>query len=110
MTTSEPARHAMYARLQQVLGPEHANTLMTYLPQHRSDEVATKSDIEHLGSKFEHLETRFDRLEARFDGLETRFDHFQDVVRDQQKFYVGVTVGSMTALTAIFSLVVGMLG
>jgi hypothetical protein len=107
----------MYARLQQVLGPKHADTLMTYLPQHRSDEVATRGDIVHLGSKFEHLEskfehleTRFDRVEARFDGLETRFDHFQDVVRDQQRFYVGVTVGSMTALTAIFSLVVGMLG
>jgi hypothetical protein len=31
------------------------------------------------------------------------------IVRDQQKFYVGTVVGSMTALTAIFSLVVGML-
>jgi hypothetical protein len=31
------------------------------------------------------------------------------VVRDQQKFYVGTVIGSMTALTVIFSLVVGLL-
>jgi hypothetical protein len=61
---------------------------MTYLPQNRSDETATKDDIA--------------RLEARFDRLE-------NIVRDQQKFYVGTVVGSMTALTAIFSVVVGML-
>jgi hypothetical protein len=88
MTYREPARHALYAELQHVLGPEHADTLMTYLPPHRSDEAATKDDIA--------------RLDARFDRLE-------DIVRDQQKFYVGTVVGSMTALTAIFSLVVGML-
>lgn len=88
MTSREPARHALYAELQHVLGHEHADTLMTYLPQHRSDEAATKDDIT--------------RLEARFDRLE-------DIVRDQQKFYVGAIVGSMTALTAIFSVIVGML-
>jgi hypothetical protein len=88
MTSREPARHALYAELQHVLGHEHADTLMTYLPHHRSDEAATKDDIT--------------RLEACFDRLE-------DIVRDQQKFYVGAIVGSMTALTAIFSVVVGML-
>jgi hypothetical protein len=88
MASQEPARHGLYAELQHVLGPEHADTLMAYLPQHRSEEVATKDDIA--------------RLEARFDRLE-------DIVRDQQKFYVGTVVGSMTALTAIFSVVVGLI-
>jgi hypothetical protein len=31
-------------------GPEHADTLMTHLPQHQSDQVATKSDIGVLKS------------------------------------------------------------
>ncbi|MGH8944918.1 MAG: hypothetical protein ACRDVL_02070 [Acidimicrobiia bacterium] len=96
MSDSEPARHALYSRLQNVLGDEHADTLMTYLPTDHSDEVATKADIGNL-------EDRFDRLEDRFDRLE-------DLVRDQQRFYVATTVGSMTALTGIFSLVVAMLG
>lgn len=89
MAESEPARHALYSRLQTVLGDEHADTLMTYLPRERSDEVATKSDI------------------AR---LEDRFDRLEDIVHAQQRFYVATTVGSMTALTAIFSLVVAMVG
>lgn len=68
---------------------------MTYLPQHRSEEAATKGDIAELKDRFDRLEGRFDRLE--------------DIVRDQQKFYVATVVGSMTALTGIFSVVVGLL-
>lgn len=100
MAESEPARHALYSRLQTVLGDEHADTLMTYLPRYHSDEVATKADIARL-------EERFD---GRFASLENRFDRLEDLVRDQQRFYVATTVGSMTALTAVFSLVVTMLG
>ena len=88
MSTLEPARHALYSELQHVLGPDHADTLMTYLPRDRSEEVATKADI------------------AR---LESRFDRLEDIVRDQQKFYVVTVVGSMTALTGIFAVVVGLL-
>jgi hypothetical protein len=62
---------------------------MTHLPLQPADEVATKADIAHL-------EARFDRLEVRFDQL--------------QRTLVLTVVGSMTALTAIFTLVVGLLG
>lgn len=89
MSPSESARHALYTRLEDVLGAEHADTLMTSLPRGGSGEVATKGDIAHL-------EGRFDRLEERLERM--------------QRFYVGTTVGSMTALTAIFSLVVSFLG
>lgn len=68
-------------------------TLMTHLPRHRSDEVATKGDIARL-------EARFDRLEDR---LSSRIDHLQ------RTLVVSIVV-SMTALTAIFSLVVSFLG
>ena len=85
MSSVEPARHSLYSRLEEVLGPEHAETLMTHLPLHQADEVATKADIARL-------EARFDRLEARLDQM--------------QRTYVVTTVGSLTALTAIFTLVV----
>lgn len=85
MSSVEPARHSLYSRLESVLGPEHAETLMTYLPRHEADEVATKGDIA--------------RLEARFDRLDNRLDQMQ-------RTYVVTTVGSLSALTAIFSLVV----
>jgi hypothetical protein len=82
-----------------VLGSEHADTLMTHLPQRQSDQAATKSDIAMIRSEMADF-----KAEVRADIKE-----LSGVVRDQQKFYVGTVVGSMTALTAIFSLVVGML-
>jgi hypothetical protein len=89
MSSVEPARHSLYSRLEDVLGAEHADTLMTYLPRTTADEVATKRDIARL-------EARFDRFEERF---ETRLDALQ-------RTFVVAVVASMTALTGIFSLVV----
>jgi hypothetical protein len=45
---------------------------------------------------------RFDGLEARFDRMDERFDR-------SQRFYVGVTFATLTAMTAIFSVVVTLL-
>jgi hypothetical protein len=89
MSATEPARHALYSQLQEVLGADHADTLMTYLPHHGSDKAATKTDI-----------TR----------LEDRFDRLEDIVREQQRFYVGTMMAGMTALTTAFSVVVLLLG
>ena len=65
---------------------------MTYLPEHRGDEVATKTDIHAL-------EKRFDRLDARFDRLEEKLDTWQRATPT-------AIVASMVGMTAIFSLVV----
>ena len=92
MSTREAARHALYSELERVIGPEHADTLMTHLPLHQSDQVATKSDISDLKAE-----------------LKADLKELKDIVREQQRFYVATVVGSMTALTAIFSLVVGLL-
>ncbi len=92
MPTVEASRHALFSRLEEVLGHDHAETLMTHLPQHKSDEAATKGDIAVLG-------TRFDKLEARFDRMEDRLDR-------HQRFFVATTFGTLTAMTAIFSFVV----
>lgn len=88
--------------MEHVLGPEHADTLMTYLPQDRNDQVATKSDVAAVRDAIHQLGDRFDRLEDRFDRLEV-------TMRDQLKTYTLTTVGSMTALTAIFALLVGLI-
>ena len=106
MSAREPARHALYARLENVLGLEHADTLMTHLPQHQSDQVATKSDITMLKSDIAMFRSEMAcfKTEVRVDIKELR-----GILREQQKFFVGTVVGSMTALTVIFSLVVGLL-
>lgn len=54
MSVDERARHELHARLDELLGPEPAGTLMSYLPPVGWADVATKRDLE----SFEH------RLEA----------------------------------------------
>ena len=106
MSSVEPARHALYSVLQDVLGEEHADTLMTHLPQHRSDEVATGDDIARLETRFDRMDDRFDRMEDRIDQLAIEVREVNGVMRDQLRIYSLGTIGAMTALTAIFSVVV----
>lgn len=118
MASNDAARHGLYAQLEHVLGNDHADTLMAYLPRDRADEVASKSDIarleERLNTRFDAIDARFDQMEgrtdARFDRMDDRIDRMDDRMDQMQRFYVGTMVGSMTALTAIFSLVVAFLG
>lgn len=118
MATNDAARHGLYAQLEHVLGNDHARTLMSYLPRAPSEEIATKADIERLSERFDarfiSIDERFDRLEAKFDRMEARFDRrfaqMDDRMDRMQRFYVGTTVWSMTALTGVFSLVVAFFG
>ncbi len=68
MAVDERSRRAMRSRLEEVLGEEHATTLMEYLPP---EEVATKRDLEGLE---ERLTLRFSGVEGRMDGLNGRMD------------------------------------
>jgi len=91
MSNAEPARHALYAELERVLGVDHAETLMTHLPQHTSDDAATKGDIALLDARFDRMEDRFDRMEDRIDKM--------------QRNFLTVSFGTLTAMTAIFALI-----
>ena len=94
-TATPDARHALYAVLEDVLGHEHADTLLSYLPAHRADEAATKADLARVEA----------RLDGRMDVLEDRFDRLEDRLgRWQRTMYVG-QITALTALTALFSLI-----
>jgi len=75
MAVDERSRRAMRSRLEEVLGEEHATTLMEYLPP---EEVATKRDLdgleERLTLRISGVEGRMDGLEGRMDGLNGRMD------------------------------------
>lgn len=109
MPGSEPARHALYARLEEVLGPEHAETLMTHLPPQPAEHLATRTDIDRMEDRFNRMEDRFDRLEDRFDMLTGEVREMHAVMRDQLRTYTLSTLGSLTALTGIFALIVAMI-
>ena len=125
MSAPDPQLRSLYARLEEVLGAQHADVLMTHLSP--GDDVATKSDIaairsdlgtlagrfDGLEQRFDGVEQRFDGLEQRFDGLERRFERFeeridsrlerlQEVVVSQYRAFFVVAASFMTGLTAVF--------
>ena len=118
----------LYARLEEVFGHDHADTLMTYLPPEPGAQLATRSDVAVLEQRFDRLEEllglrfdaidgrfqivdqrfeqvdgRLDRMDRRFETMDDRMYGLQGVIRDQLRTYTVTMVGGMMALTAIFA-------
>ncbi len=78
MSTPISDAGALYARLEEVLGHEHADTLMTYLPAEPGARMATRSDVAVLERRFDRLEellgARFDAIDGRFHLVDQRFE------------------------------------
>ena len=80
MVVDEALRHRLHARLEDVLGPEEASALMSYLPPVGWADVTTKRDLEALEERLraEDAATRRElagleaRVGLRFEGLEQR--------------------------------------
>jgi len=51
MAVDERRRHEMYLKLEEVLGPDEATTLMEHLPPVGWADVATKRDLDHLSDR-----------------------------------------------------------
>ena len=119
--SSVQERTLLYARLEEVLGPEPAGILMQELaPQ---DGVATKADVAdaraQLKTRIDGLETRIDgletRLDTRIDGLETRMERlenhmdrfdgrlhdFHGALREQTRHFILASTGTMVVLTGV---------
>jgi hypothetical protein len=72
MSITEAERHQLYQRLEAVLGPEEATTLMEHLPPVGWADVATKRDVDHL----EHvLRADMSNLEVRLSAMESELRH-----------------------------------
>jgi hypothetical protein len=73
MAIDEAARHRMYLRLDEVLGTEHADTMMALLPPVGWADVATKQDLELLRAAtkqdFELLRVELKAAETRLEGV-----------------------------------------
>jgi hypothetical protein len=78
MVLDERARHELFLRLEQVLGPASAETLMEMMPPVGWADVATKRDLDALeqriGLRFELVDQRFEALDQRFEALDQRFE------------------------------------
>jgi hypothetical protein len=55
MTIDERTRHQLHGRLEEILGPEEAATLMSYLPPVGWADVATKHDLDVIRRDLDEL-------------------------------------------------------
>jgi hypothetical protein len=59
MATPAAARHELYNELVRVIGPDHAETLMSYLPTEEPGQLATKDDMASLREEIAALRHEF---------------------------------------------------
>jgi len=83
LPVDERSRHQLFRRLDEVLGPDQAATLIDHLPPVGWADVATKRDLDalelRLDQRFALIDERFDHMAGSFDQrfalIDQRFDH-----------------------------------
>jgi hypothetical protein len=85
MAVDERSRHELYRRLEDVLGPEAATTLIEHLPPVGWADVATKGALAQLEQRidlrFARVDERFNMVDERFTALGWRFDGLDDRIQ-----------------------------
>lgn len=75
MPTAEKERLALYQQLNSTIGPDHAETLMQYLPPQKWADLATKEDLrvtaKELRAEMAGLRTEMSGLKTDMSGLKT---------------------------------------
>ena len=106
MALDERARHQLFLRLEQALGPEQAETLMELLPPVGWADVATKRDLDALE---ERMNLRFELVEQRFETSEHRLlaafraellDQ-SNLINAQTKTLIMANAGAVLSLAAL---------
>ena len=92
MALDERARHELYLRLEEHLGPEAATTLMEHLPPTGWADVATKRDLDHLREMTSSDVLRMgDQLRAEF----------QRAMAEQTRTVVLANIGMFVAIVGM---------
>ena len=96
MALDERARHELFLRLEQALGPESAETLMELLPPVGWADVATKRDLDALEQ----------RMDLRFEALENKLlaafrGELLSTVGTQTRTLVIANVGTVLSVAAL---------
>jgi len=105
---TEETRHHLFKRLEEVLGPEEAATMMEHLPPVGWADVATKRDLDHIAERFElrltvELATVRSELRGEFTAGMTGLRGEMVQLRDDLRSEVKSDMNAMeTRLTAQF--------
>ena len=99
MVVDERSRHELYRRLEEVLGPDAATTLIEHLPPVGWADVATRHDLAGLEQR---MDLRFERVEERIKAgmfeLRATFEH---ELRAQTSTMVFAVVGVVLTMAAL---------
>ncbi|MEO6469950.1 MAG: hypothetical protein ABIP21_12700 [Acidimicrobiia bacterium] len=106
----ERTRHEMYLGLEEKLGTLVADAVMHHLPPIGWADVATKHDLANLEERIdlrfaeleERIALRFQVVDLGFGALEGRMT---DAIEATQRRMIQWTVGTMIALTTVFTAV-----
>lgn len=119
MAITEQSRKNMYQRLEEVLGDDHAATLMEHLPPVGWADVATKQDLEVLrtsmsrelaafaavtNERFARIDDRFAAVDHRFDEVDRRFDSLDEKFVTKAVFYRTITAQTITLVIVMCTL------
>lgn len=121
MVVDERSRHELYRRLEELLGPEAATTLIEHLPPVGWADVATKHDLaglEHwIDERFSRVDERFTRVDesikAATADLRATFEHELRIVEQGLRtqtntFEQGLRTQTITMMFALVSVVLTM--
>ena len=106
MALDERARHELFLRLEEVLGPESAETLMEMMPPVGWADVATNRDLDALALRFEVTDQRIEASEhkvlAAFRGeLLAAVTAQSNVISAQTRTLVMANVGAVLSVAVL---------
>lgn len=102
MPTDERERHRLHERLDDVLGPEEAATLMTHLPPVGWGDVARRSDVDQLERR---LESRVDAVTNRVVGqMHRELSQVRaDMLSSHRQLVFAIIASQFTAVSLAFA-------
>jgi hypothetical protein len=106
MVLDERSRHELHLKLEEVLGPEQAATLMEMLPPVGWADVATKRDLDQIEQRmdlrFEVVYTKFDAVLDRIDAAEQRLRaEFSNQTRNMAIGMIGTVLATVFGVAAL---------
>lgn len=103
MSITESDRHRLYQRLETILGPDEATTLMEHLPPVGWADVATKRDLEHLASE---MDFKFAAVHSRIEQSEFAL---RTVIAEQGAMFFREQRNHLVTLTTVQIALIGVL-